>query len=432
MRRWWIAAAGIATAGAVATVLAVALTRSSPAPPPAPLDDTFAGRATDRPQGLAPILRVGGPAADRAYLRFDLRRRGGIRRAVLRLTVLRGSGRAIVVRRIGAGTWGECLTTGADAPPVVGAGVRARVAPGPGTREIDVTRLVRGGGVVGLALTAPSGSPVEIASRERADGAPRLEITGGGRPAGARPPPAGLPAPPAGAVAGGPRDRFGIAAGSAIEFQGRAGVDRWLRELSALGAGWVRIDVQWSLVQERGPAGFDWSRSDRLIRGAVARGVKVVAMIGYTPPWAVPAGVHTDKSPPADPAAFARFAAGAVRRYSRLGVHDWEIWNEPNLAGFWGPRADPGAYAALVERAAPAIRAADPRAIVVLGVSPRRAATAPTWTRWPTSRGSTPAAPSARSTPSASIRTPTPSSRPPGVPTTPGGRWTRRAPACGA
>ena len=217
-----MAAAVIAAAVAVAAVLVVALTRSSAAPPPAPLDDTFTGRTTERPQGLSPVLRVGGPAADRAYLRFDLRGRGAIRRAVLRLTVLRGSAGAVVVRRIGAETWGECVTTAADAPRVGGAVVRAAVAPGPGARQIDVTRLVRGGGVVGLALTAPRASAVEIASREAPAGAPQLEVTGSGHPPTPPPSSTGLPAPPAAAVVSGPRDRFGIASGSAIEYEGRA------------------------------------------------------------------------------------------------------------------------------------------------------------------------------------------------------------------
>jgi polysaccharide biosynthesis protein PslG len=56
-----------------------------------------------------------------------------------------------------------------------------------------------------------------------------------------------------------------------------------------------------------------------------------------------------------------------VQRYAPRGVHHWEIWNEPNMAGFWKPRPDPSAYAALLAAAYPAIKSADRDATVVSG-----------------------------------------------------------------
>jgi hypothetical protein len=50
-----------------------------------------------------------------------------------------------------------------------------------------------------------------------------------------------------------------------------------------------------------------------------------------------------------------------------MGVHAWEIWNEPNLAGNWGPRVDPTSYAALLVKANQVIKAADPGSFVVSG-----------------------------------------------------------------
>ena len=43
----------------------------------------------------------------------------------------------------------------------------------------------------------------------------------------------------------------------------------------------------------------------------------------------------------------------------------WEIWNEPNVAGFWTPKPDAAAYGALVAETAPVLRAADPSGMVV-------------------------------------------------------------------
>jgi hypothetical protein len=54
-------------------------------------------------------------------------------------------------------------------------------------------------------------------------------------------------------------------------------------------------------------------------------------------------------------------------RLPYMPVIDYEIWNEPNLGSFWGPRPDPAAYARTVEAASAAIRSADAGARIVLG-----------------------------------------------------------------
>ncbi len=50
-----------------------------------------------------------------------------------------------------------------------------------------------------------------------------------------------------------------------------------------------------------------------------------------------------------------------------MGVHTYEVWNEPNLAGFWKPVADPVRYTELLKAAYLAIKQADPLATVVSG-----------------------------------------------------------------
>jgi hypothetical protein len=57
----------------------------------------------------------------------------------------------------------------------------------------------------------------------------------------------------------------------------------------------------------------------------------------------------------------------AVQRYAPLGVHAWEIWNEPNHVPFWGPRADPEKYTELLKLASSAIHQEDPTATVMNG-----------------------------------------------------------------
>jgi hypothetical protein len=61
----------------------------------------------------------------------------------------------------------------------------------------------------------------------------------------------------------------------------------------------------------------------------------------------------------------------AVQRYAPLGVHAWEVWNEPNHVPFWGPRADPEKYTEMLKLTSTEIHEADPDATVMNGgVSP--------------------------------------------------------------
>jgi hypothetical protein len=50
-----------------------------------------------------------------------------------------------------------------------------------------------------------------------------------------------------------------------------------------------------------------------------------------------------------------------------MGLHAWEIWNEPNTAQFYRPAPNATHYAALLRAVSPAIKAADPSATIVTG-----------------------------------------------------------------
>jgi polysaccharide biosynthesis protein PslG len=56
-----------------------------------------------------------------------------------------------------------------------------------------------------------------------------------------------------------------------------------------------------------------------------------------------------------------------VARYAPKGVHNWEIWNEPNLAGSWAPRANAATYTTFLKAAYTKIKATDPLANVISG-----------------------------------------------------------------
>jgi hypothetical protein len=161
------------------------------------------------------------------------------------------------------------------------------------------------------------------------------------------------------------RSIFGIAAGGALQNEVPVTLRRDLTADRSAGSRWLRVDINWAQIQAAGPASYDWSAVDRLVRDARARGLKVLGGILYTPSWARPAGTPAIWGP--QPADYARFAAAAAAHYAGLGVHAYEVWNEPNNTLFWAPRPSPAAYAAVLRAAYPAIKRADPRASVITG-----------------------------------------------------------------
>jgi hypothetical protein len=156
-----------------------------------------------------------------------------------------------------------------------------------------------------------------------------------------------------------------------------------LRALRASGATVARTDVLWERAEPTGPAAgvhhYDWSFDDA-IAGSLARaGLRWLAILDYTAPWArlVPSALH---SPPRSADEFAAFAAAFASRYGRDGtfwgahpelqqlpVTDYEVWNEPDNGQFWQPLPDPASYAQLYLSTTSAVARVDPAANVIVG-----------------------------------------------------------------
>jgi polysaccharide biosynthesis protein PslG len=152
--------------------------------------------------------------------------------------------------------------------------------------------------------------------------------------------------------------------------------------VKASGAQMTRVDVGWASLQQGGPDGYSsWylDKLDRLVAAADARGIDLLLTFMNTPCWASTApesakqgctGSWWDRGvmwyPPADAQAYARALAFVAARYGDK-VAAWEIWNEPNHPDFWKTDDQAGAYARLLKAAYPAVKAANPRAVVVGG-----------------------------------------------------------------
>lgn len=143
-----------------------------------------------------------------------------------------------------------------------------------------------------------------------------------------------------------------------------------LKDMKAVGVSRVRIDMQWYVVQPSNVHTYDWSVYDQAVDAIRQHGLHTLAILDYAPTWAAASGCNHNsryKCAPADPQAFATFAAAAAARYTLWGVDSWEIWNEPNSPRFWYPKADAASYTAVLKAAYPAIKKINPNATVITG-----------------------------------------------------------------
>ena len=134
----------------------------------------------------------------------------------------------------------------------------------------------------------------------------------------------------------------------------------------ALGVKWVRFGFDWSVIQPNNSTEYLFDRYDGVVRALAAAGIQMLGIIEYTPQWAN-GGKSSKFFPPVYASDFAVFAGALATRYGPMGVHAWEIWNEPNVGAFWGPAPDPAGYVTLLSGAYAAIRRADSSALVITG-----------------------------------------------------------------
>jgi hypothetical protein len=162
-----------------------------------------------------------------------------------------------------------------------------------------------------------------------------------------------------------PADGYGFSVGASQTWMSPADADRELDAAAKAGGTWMRVLVDWHVV-EANKGQFNWGYVDHWVDGARRRGMKVLAVIAYTPNWVRDPGAYFT-APPTNPADFAAFATTVVQRYGDR-VSDWEVWNEPNLPLFFGYAQNPAAtYAQLLKAVYPAIKAAQPNGTVVSG-----------------------------------------------------------------
>ncbi|CAN5475181.1 cellulase family glycosylhydrolase [soil metagenome] len=175
-----------------------------------------------------------------------------------------------------------------------------------------------------------------------------------------------------------PRDRFyDLSVGS--DYPGTLLRDDSLAQLKTakaeLGFRYIRFhaifhDVLGTYRVVDGKPVYDWTKIDELYDQLLKIGIKPFVELGFTPD-AMKSSEQTifywkGNSSHPDPKAWAglvdAFARHVEQRYGQAEVRSWyfEVWNEPNLAGFW-EGADQKAYFELYDLTARTLKAVDPR-----------------------------------------------------------------------
>jgi hypothetical protein len=133
----------------------------------------------------------------------------------------------------------------------------------------------------------------------------------------------------------------------------------------------IRMDIFWNDVQACATCAFDWSRLDATVGAAAAQGARVLLILDYSATWAN--GGLDGRYFPTDDAAWGAFVTAAAGHFGDQ-VQAYEVWNEPNNAGF-GSYGDnsvdvrAGRYWQLVKIAYQRVHAGCPGCVVLAGGS---------------------------------------------------------------
>jgi hypothetical protein len=145
----------------------------------------------------------------------------------------------------------------------------------------------------------------------------------------------------------------------------------------------VRASFNWNMAQPDVGGPISYARTDAVVGRAARHGLTVLPVVEFAPAWAR-AYPERAASPPASPGPYTDYLVALIRRYGPHGhfwrthrripahpIHEWQVWNEPELPRGWdvppdSPYAWPRGYVNLLAPAYRRIKATDRHARVVM------------------------------------------------------------------
>ena len=136
-----------------------------------------------------------------------------------------------------------------------------------------------------------------------------------------------------------------------------------------LGVKWARLQTGWARCEtEKGKYDFSWL--DETVDNLIKIGIRPWFNLGYGNPLYTPKADATAVGwvPVFDEEAMKAWLAYTARLADHFKdrVKHWEIWNEPNIKGFWKPgEPDAASYVKLVAQTSPLIRERVPGSVII-------------------------------------------------------------------
>lgn len=132
-----------------------------------------------------------------------------------------------------------------------------------------------------------------------------------------------------------------------------ADMRRVARMAESAGIKWSREEFSWAAI-EKSKGNFDWSFYDKLIDIANEYGISVYGLLCYWNNW-TKADTEEGRED------YYNFVRAVVSRYKDK-INHWEIWNEPNIFFFPGPKEN---YVKMLIKSYEIIKEIDPDALVL-------------------------------------------------------------------
>ena len=176
-------------------------------------------------------------------------------------------------------------------------------------------------------------------------------------------------------------DQFGLMSSSGV--QSVRAVFSWSLAQPYPAAADVPPGQQGAFVTGTGGIPTNFTGTDQIVASAAARGMSVLPTVIGAPSWDAGPRTALGLARPRENQPYGWYFSTLIGRYGpdgsfwaehpglpRRPIRMWEVWNEPNLSGFWPTRPWAPSYVALLRVAHTAIKQADPGAKVVLASLP--------------------------------------------------------------